>query len=563
MKKSLRKGISMVLVLILLTVTLPGVFIPASGAPLIAGVEPAPKAGLAVTADKSAVTGGEKIDFTVEFNMLAEIISGYSKTRIAVFLPAGLDFENGVLYVGGAPLALTVSPAATPMGASIIIELDNTIMRAGRAQLRITANVSEKWDKSSITVGAGLYWQPSGGDMPFKPDEEASFTLQRLDLSMPEIPPAVTPPVAPVIYKVQFYLNGGYRVGGGALNQVVPAGESAVAPYVSRDGYYFRGWNMSFNNVQYDLYVTALWETAYQIPDPGPITINPDFTLIEGYFADGKNIFTQFSHRPMIYYVDQRVSYFRDVEIDGHILKEGEHYIATAGTAAGTTAIHLKASYLNTLPAFVHTFRVNFRNDEYANAQLAVEGYANKFRDVNQNDWFYKGVESMNASGLLLGVTDTQFNPYATMTRGQIVTLLYRFVGEPNVSGFWNPFPDVDAGQYYTDAVVWAAANGIVFGHETGNFAPHDEMTQEQFAAVLYRYQNALGSTALDILMDREYSDRGEIASYAEPAVNKLTMQGAYRDYPYSPGNLFRPRDPVTRAEAAAVMRLWIESMDW
>jgi len=149
------------------------------------------------------------------------------------------------------------------------------------------------------------------------------------------------------------------------------------------------------------------------------------------------------------------------------------------------------------------------------------------------------------------------------MTRGTVVTLLYKFTGEPSVAGFNNPFPDVAAGQYYTNAVIWAATNGIVTGYDTGLFAPQDLMTREQFAVVLFRYQNALGNTAMDILMDRSYSDFSQISNYAQSAVNKTTMQGVYRDWPVDAQNRFQPKANVTRAELAAVMRLWIESIGW
>jgi len=624
MKKNIRGSVSIILALILLTAAWLGTGISVSAD----DIEPPLETELTMTADNSIVGGGDKVNFTIEFNMLAEIISGYSKTQIVVFLPTGLNYESAVLHVGGFPVVLTFLPAVTPMGTSIVIALDNTIMSAGKAKLLIIANVSETWDKYVITASTGLYWQLLGGDMPFTPHEEAAFTLHRFEIVMPEIPPVDPQPITPVIYNVQFYLDGGvrigggelhqsiakggsavapnvrrdgytfdgwnmsfknvqqdlyitalwksnasfsvqfyldggYRVGGGALSQVIPAGGSAVAPYVRRDGYIFLGWNMSFKNVQHDLYVTALWEPENQTPDTGPITVNPNFTLIGGYFVDDKNVFTHFSHIPMIYYAEQRISLFRSVEMDGHILKEGEHYIATTGMKNGTTAIHLKASYLNALKSETHTLRVHFRNDEYANAQLTVEEYVNNFRDVNRDDWFFKGVEAMNSSKLLLGITDTQFDPYSSMTRGQVVTLLYRFTGEPNIAGFGNPFPDVAAKQYYTEAVIWAAANGIVVGHDTGLFAPYDEMTREQFAAVLYRYQNILGSGTNDILMDREYGDFDKISLYAKTAVNKLTMQGVFSDLPYIPGNLFEPRASVNRAEVATVMRLWIESMDW
>ena len=380
----------------------------------------------------------------------------------------------------------------------------------------------------------------------------------------PVVPPVYTPPPTPVtpqMSRVTFNLNGGVRVGGGALLQAIPMGGAAVEPYVFREGYIFLGWDVPFNNVRRDTQVTAQWTRDTDI---GMITIEPPiYTFVPGNFVDNRSAFIQFGHMPLIYYAERHVAAFVSVEVDGNALTAGTHFVATAGTAEGTTAIHLKASYLNTLAAGTHAMKVNFRDDIYATAEFTVEAYRNTFMDVSANDWFYKGVQAMHASGLLMGVTTTQFDPYSSMTRGMVVTLLYRFTGEPSITGFINPFPDVAAGQYYTNAVMWAAANGIVTGHDNGLFAPSDLMTNEQFAAVLYRYQNALGSETLDILMDRTYSDFNQISNYARSAVNKLTMQGVFRDLPYDPANRFQPTAAVTRAQVATVMRLWIESIGW
>ena len=378
----------------------------------------------------------------------------------------------------------------------------------------------------------------------------------------PVPPVAILPPVTPItpeVSRVTFNLNGGVRVGGGALVQAIPVGGSAVEPYVSRNGYIFTGWDRSFTNVRQNITVTAQWTKEAEIN-----VVPPTATVVVGHFANEQNTFTQFSHMPLIFYAESHLATFVGVEVDGRALTAGTQFVATTGTgAADTTAIFLKASYLNTLGPGSHTLKINFKGDASATTTFTVAAYTNTFLDVSANDWFYKGVQAMNASGLLMGVSNTSFDPQGSMTRGMVVTLLYRFTGEPSVTGFRNPFPDVAAGQYYTNAVIWAAANGIVTGHDTGLFAPQDLMTHEQFAAVLFRYQNALGNTAADVLADRTFSDFAQISSYAQSAVNKLTMQGVFRDWPYDAQNRFQPQASVTRAEVATVMRLWIESIGW
>ena len=388
---------------------------------------------------------------------------------------------------------------------------------------------------------------------------DTPFTNVRQNITVSAMwTPDVTP-VTPQLSTVTFNLAGGTRVGGGALIQVIPTGQAAVEPYVFRQGYIFTGWSVPFNYITRDITVTARWTPE---ADMGLIVEPPIYTLVQGSFINDRDTFTQFSHMPLIFYADRHVAHFTSVEVDGITITPGTHFIATTGTAENTTAIHLKASYLNTVAAGTHTLRVNFRDGAYVTAPFTMVLYKNLFYDVTVGDWFYSGVGAMNASELMRGVTETQFDPYSHMTRGMVVTLLYRFAGEPSIAGFANPFPDVAAAQYYTNAVMWAAANGIVVGHPDGTFAPNDMMTREQFATVLYRYQNALGSITMDILMDYEHRDFAQISDYAKSPVTKLTMQGVFRDWPVD-GGRFNPAAPVSRAEVAAVMRHWIESIGW
>ena len=557
MRRFVQKAISMVLALVLLTALWP----QAALAAVQPGIEPPIGADLTFTVDRSTASTGDTVNFTANFNLLSGLISGYSATQVTVFLPTGLDYASSVVYVGGTPAAVMTMPASTPAGTSVVVNFDNITMAPGAAQLYITANVSNAARGGAMTVRAELYLQPYSGTMPGYSNEQASVYLQILETTYPTFPTLPVLPITPEVSRVTFNLNGGVRVGGGALVQAVPTGGAAVEPYVFRQGFVFLGWDETFYNVARDLTVTAYWTPDNEV---GMIEIEPPiYHFVEGSFINDRNTFVQFSHMPLIYYAERHVAEFVSVEVDGRTLTAGTHFVATAGTAPSTTAIHLKASYMNTMTLGTHTLRVYFKGDISADAQFTVAAYVNTFYDVNSSDWFYKGVEAMNASELLRGVSETQFDPYSYMTRGMVVTLLYRFTGEPSVTGFRNPFPDVYAGQYYADAIIWAAANGIVLGYDNGMFAPHDMMTHEQFAAVLYRYQSALGTIPIDVLMDRNYNDFNQIGPFAASAVTKLTMQGVFRDWPYDAENRFEPQAPVTRARVATVMRLWIESIGW
>ena len=553
MKMRLSKSISTILAVLMLASIM-----TFSAAAHIANPDP-PSPGLTISTDRAAVAYGETIDIYVDFLLFSGHIYPVDATQVAVLLPAGLEHLSTVAYVEGAPMVVTTVPVQVPAGTSVVVGFNNyNYAGAGRVivSARVTAAVN-----TSININAGIYLQPRGGEMPSAANEQRTVAIQVIGAEIPQPPPIPPQPPDYGVVRVVFDLAGGQRVGGGALLQSVPVGGSAVEPYVHRLGYVFLGWDGDFYNVQNDITIRATWISD---SDLGAIPIVPPiYEFVTGHFLGGRNTFTQYSHMPLIYYADRHVAHFVSVIIDGQTLNHGVHFIATAGQTASTTAIHLKASFLNTLAVGSRSLQINFRDYEYVNDSFTIVRYANPFTDVSSADWFYRGVEAMFASELLLGINATQFGPYYNMTRGMVVTLLYRYAGEPSVIGFRNPFPDVAANQYYTNAVIWAAANGIVTGHENGMFAPDDLMTREQFAAVLYRYQNALGSLTADILVGFQYSDYNSIALFARAAVNKLTTQGVFRDWPSDPQGRFLPTATVNRAEVATVMRYWIESTGW
>ncbi|MDR0381796.1 MAG: S-layer homology domain-containing protein, partial [Oscillospiraceae bacterium] len=161
------------------------------------------------------------------------------------------------------------------------------------------------------------------------------------------------------------------------------------------------------------------------------------------------------------------------------------------------------------------------------------------FTDVSEDDWFYGDVYAMWENNLMNGTSPTLFSPNRTLTRGMVVTVLYRAEGSPGVAGLDNPFPDVSAGQYYTDAVLWAAEHEIVRGYPGGGFGPDDNITREQMAAILYRYEQYAEQIPSDISEARAFADGDGIGDYAKEAVAKLVTQGIISG---KPNNRFDPR---------------------
>ena len=178
------------------------------------------------------------------------------------------------------------------------------------------------------------------------------------------------------------------------------------------------------------------------------------------------------------------------------------------------------------------------------------------FHDVAEGDWFYDAVRYAYETGLMDGVGDNLFAPNSETTRAQLVTILYRLEGEPEPGGD-SGFSDVAAGTWYTDAVAWAAENGIVNGTTDTTFAPGDDITREQLVTVLYRYAESKGydvSASADL---SGYPDAGQVQDYAQPAMAWAVAEGIVEgvDGPLNPaGN-------ATRAQIATILMRFCEGV--
>ena len=172
------------------------------------------------------------------------------------------------------------------------------------------------------------------------------------------------------------------------------------------------------------------------------------------------------------------------------------------------------------------------------------------FLDVPENMWYYDAVSYAYGKGLMNGVSGYDFAPDGVTTRGQIVTILYRLEGEPAAAASGR-FSDVTAGQWYTQAVEWAASQGIVDGYGTGAFGPEDNITREQLAAILYRYTRFKGTETTASGNLNIYSDAGSVSAWATEALSWANGAGLVTG---KNGNLLDPLGSATRAEVATIL---------
>lgn len=179
------------------------------------------------------------------------------------------------------------------------------------------------------------------------------------------------------------------------------------------------------------------------------------------------------------------------------------------------------------------------------------------FTDVADSDWFCSAVRYAYERGLVNGTSATEFSPNGTITRGMIVTILYRLEGEPNAAD--SGFSDVAPDRWYSAAIGWAAANGVVNGYADGRFRPDDSVTREQMAAILYRYA---GTKQLDRSADADlsvFSDHTVISGYALDAMKWAVDRGLIQGMG---GGLLSPQGSATRAQAATILMRFCEALD-
>ncbi|WP_302770481.1 S-layer homology domain-containing protein [Anaerotignum lactatifermentans] len=174
------------------------------------------------------------------------------------------------------------------------------------------------------------------------------------------------------------------------------------------------------------------------------------------------------------------------------------------------------------------------------------------FKDVKESDWFYKAVSYAVENGLMSGMSEDIFAPNTPLTREMLAVVLYNVEGQPESAGV-NPFIDVKADMWYTDAILWANENGIVAGYDNGAYGVGDFITREQFAAILYRYAQFKG---YDVSIGADtnilsYADAFAISEYAYPAMQWACGAGIMGGM--DDGTLM-PQGKATRAEAATML---------
>jgi len=250
----------------------------------------------------------------------------------------------------------------------------------------------------------------------------------------------------------------------------------------------------------------------------------------------------------------------KDVENgnDVFIFEKGKQYgyLPTARTEEGMYFLGWKNDSTGAMMSLTDMVTGNVRasavwSDQYEE-QVSTD-IVLPYTDVDGNAWYYPAVRLCYVNGLMGGTSDTTFAPNLNMTRAMLVTVLWRMEGSPVVSTEMK-FTDVPEGQWYTNAIRWASATGIVNGTSETTFEPNSNITREQLVKVIYSYylqvtgtqpedyQGAMGMAG--------YEDAGSISSWAYSAFYWAKLNGIVQG---SDGKL-NPQGLATRAQVAQIL---------
>lgn len=326
---------------------------------------------------------------------------------------------------------------------------------------------------------------------------------------------------------------------------------SAPAQEPVKDRYTFRGWSGYTDGMTVDS--DATFQASWKRNSSGGATITKPTTMYAVSIDSGEN---------------GRVSADRARASGGSevtlTVKPDEGYVLDSLTVTGSNGNDVALSdnedgkYTFIMPDSAVTVTATFREDtgeEPENPENPADGLP--FADVTEEDWFYDAVSYVYENGLMNGTSSTAFEPNLTTTRGMIVTMLYRMENSPAVTGAAS-FMDVASGQYYANAVAWAAANGIVNGYDADTFGPDDAITREQLAAILYRYASYKGYDVTATADMSAYTDADDISTWAQAAMGWANAEGLVTGVT---NTTLEPTGSATRACAAEVLMRFCESV--
>ena len=208
-----------------------------------------------------------------------------------------------------------------------------------------------------------------------------------------------------------------------------------------------------------------------------------------------------------------------------------------------------------------NTNNTNKNNNTNTNTKNNTNNQSNTglpFKDIKKSDWYFNAVKYTYSKGIISGYSKTEFAPNDMLTRGMIVTILYRMEGSPNNDGK-SEFSDVETNAWYSKAIKWAVRNEIVHGYGgTNNFGPKDNILRQDLAGILRNYANYKNKNVKVSSDLSKFSDSKNISGYAKASMKWAVGKGVITG---NKNGTLNPKGNATRAEAAAMIQKYCEKV--
>lgn len=205
------------------------------------------------------------------------------------------------------------------------------------------------------------------------------------------------------------------------------------------------------------------------------------------------------------------------------------------------------------------TGAIVFNTNHFSTFAIVYDKNKMIFDDVKEEAWYFDAVNFAVNNNLFNGTSDTMFSPDAKMTRAMLVTVLYRMDQTAKaVESAADSFADVKFGQWYTDAVIWADANGIATGIGNELFGTNNNVTREQLAAILYNYAEYKGYDVTKLAELNAFADVAAVKSWAQDAMKWANAEGLING---RTKDTLVPGGSATRAEVAAILQRFVENI--
>lgn len=458
--------------------------------------------GIVVNADQTSITSGQTLSVNADAYGTSQTVSYQFQYQL----------DNGktlTLRDYGTASSCKAKIQFGYSGYLIVNVKDGTgSVATDQIYIHVTANAADK-TTGLISVGGTLYYLKNG---------KLDFTYSGL-----------------VKYKTDgktYYVENG-----------VVSGTATGVAWAGDTGYYVKNSVVSTDVSDGRLY--SLIDGKYYYIKNGLVDTNYTNILIEGgyvtFICSGQQVYeSDFTYFVPIRETSYQLPYESDDPItftcsDSSIAKVSETGVVTP-LKCGSATLEIYSEY--------------WWRSIYVTLTVGIP-----FSDVSTDAWYFAPVVTMYERGIMSGTSDTTFSPSGSLTRGQVVTMLWNYEGHPAADITNKPFADVDTDKYYARAVAWAKSTGIISGYDNGNFGPGDTITRQDLACILRNYAKykGLDITVSDVNAYKACSDYKNVSAYA-----KSSLQWAYCNGIMGSNGKLNPKNTITRAEAASMLQRFL-----